>query len=428
MQECFVIMPFGEKTAGKDGVTIDFDKIYSELIAPAVEQASLMPQRSDKDRDAVGDIKYDMMRSLAYSPVALFDGTFHNPNAFYELGVRHSFRNSVTIGIRADGWAVPYDVNSFPFFTYRLADGELVNPDEQVQALKEHILQCLHHRSKDSPVLKELGAVANSGLPPIVLDSNYSIFYEISEKENTKIGIRTGDLKDVKGIDAWVNSENDRMQMARVVERTISSTIRYLGARIHDGTGDVVQDHIADNLGEAVLERLNHDRPRGQSKYKKGAQPKVKLGWVVSTAPGRLSTTHNVKRIFHVATVTGDYMKRFKAGPDIADYVFNVLIEIDNYNRDPKNRKNSKMKSVLIPTFGTGHGGGSIEMVADLLVSGACRAFAELSERNKPTLISQVEFLAFDSRTLHALEFSLQKHQRAGNVGERSGPKLSDLC
>ena len=32
---CFILMPFGVKSA-PDGITVDFDAVYRELIAPAV--------------------------------------------------------------------------------------------------------------------------------------------------------------------------------------------------------------------------------------------------------------------------------------------------------------------------------------------------------------------------------------------------------
>ena len=60
----FVAMPFGVKPGprGADGVlldpkleAIDFNKVYKDFIAPALEQAGLEPFRADQEKSA-GDI------------------------------------------------------------------------------------------------------------------------------------------------------------------------------------------------------------------------------------------------------------------------------------------------------------------------------------------------------------------------------------
>lgn len=45
---CFVLMAFGKKRENA-GVQIDFDAVYHELIAPAIESAGLQPIRADEE-------------------------------------------------------------------------------------------------------------------------------------------------------------------------------------------------------------------------------------------------------------------------------------------------------------------------------------------------------------------------------------------
>ena len=45
---CFVLMPFGKKPDAA-GVMIDFDAVYKELIAPAIEEAGLDALRADEE-------------------------------------------------------------------------------------------------------------------------------------------------------------------------------------------------------------------------------------------------------------------------------------------------------------------------------------------------------------------------------------------
>ena len=55
---CFVLMPFGKKSTS-DGSIIDFDKVYSDLIYPAIRQAQLEPIRADQE--ATGGIIHKPM-------------------------------------------------------------------------------------------------------------------------------------------------------------------------------------------------------------------------------------------------------------------------------------------------------------------------------------------------------------------------------
>ena len=58
----FVAMPFGVKT-DREGNEIDFNRVYAELIKPALEAADLEPFRADQEIRA-GDIRTDMFQAL----------------------------------------------------------------------------------------------------------------------------------------------------------------------------------------------------------------------------------------------------------------------------------------------------------------------------------------------------------------------------
>ncbi|WHZ22232.1 MAG: hypothetical protein OJF47_001344 [Nitrospira sp.] len=86
----FVVMPFGVKP-DSHGNEIDFNRIYAELIKPALEAAGLEPFRADKELRA-GDIRTDMFQELLIADLVVADLTLNNPNVWYELGVRHALR------------------------------------------------------------------------------------------------------------------------------------------------------------------------------------------------------------------------------------------------------------------------------------------------------------------------------------------------
>ena len=86
----FVAMPFGVKKDSQ-GVEVDFNRVYTELIKPALEGAGLDVFRADEEGRA-GDIRTDMFQELLIADLVVVDLTLDNPNVWYELGVRHALR------------------------------------------------------------------------------------------------------------------------------------------------------------------------------------------------------------------------------------------------------------------------------------------------------------------------------------------------
>jgi tetratricopeptide (TPR) repeat protein len=105
----FVVMPFGRKPDAK-GDEIDFDLVYRELIAPALQEADIEPFRADVEIRA-GSIHADMFQELLFADIVVADLTIDNANAFYELGVRHALRDNATVSIFSGSrmW-LPFDV------------------------------------------------------------------------------------------------------------------------------------------------------------------------------------------------------------------------------------------------------------------------------------------------------------------------------
>jgi hypothetical protein len=98
---CFVLMPFGTKPAG-GGRIVDFNAVYSKIIAPAVRDAGMEPLRADEE-NAGGIIHKAMFERLILCQYAVADFTSANANVFHELGVRHGVRPYATVIIFAEG-------------------------------------------------------------------------------------------------------------------------------------------------------------------------------------------------------------------------------------------------------------------------------------------------------------------------------------
>ena len=102
-------MPFGKKPRSI-GSTIDFDSIYQDLIAPAINEAELEPLRADEEMTG-GIIHKPMFERLILCEYAVADLTTANANVFYELGVRHAVRPWSTVLLFAkESGQLPFDV------------------------------------------------------------------------------------------------------------------------------------------------------------------------------------------------------------------------------------------------------------------------------------------------------------------------------
>ena len=147
-QLCFVLMPYNRKQ-DESGRYIDFDRVYSELIAPAVRNAGLEPLRADEELDQ-GIIHKAMFERLLLCDYAVADVTLANANVFYELGIRHAARPLTTILIAADQRPLPFDVAMLRVVPYRLSTtGEPVAVNEDCGRLTARLREA---RNADSPI------------------------------------------------------------------------------------------------------------------------------------------------------------------------------------------------------------------------------------------------------------------------------------
>jgi hypothetical protein len=146
--DCFVIRGFGEKK-DSGGKLIDFDKVDNELIRPAMEECGLVGGTTAIVQGA-GPIHQDMFQLILHAAVVICDITVHNPNVFYELGVRHALRKKHTVlikGTPSDDRA-PFDIAGLRYMEYAWAD-----PAKDVQTLIDVINATLAlDRETDSPI------------------------------------------------------------------------------------------------------------------------------------------------------------------------------------------------------------------------------------------------------------------------------------
>lgn len=160
VKTCFVVMGFGEKTDYSTGRVLNLDATYKHVIRPAVQEAGLKCIRADEIVHA-GVIDVPMYKQLLTADVVIADLSTYNPNAFYELGVRHALRPFTTIVISENQLKYPFDVNHTAIRTYEHL-GKDVGAGEAERfrgVLQDAIQQVLKLQEPDSPVytyLKDL--------------------------------------------------------------------------------------------------------------------------------------------------------------------------------------------------------------------------------------------------------------------------------
>src|SRR5689334_4799559 len=109
-RRCFVVMGFGTKTDLATGRKLNLDKSYHALIKPVVESKGLLCIRADEIKHS-GEIDLPMYQQLLMADVVVADISTANPNALYELGLRHALRPRTTIVISEEQMRYPFDLN-----------------------------------------------------------------------------------------------------------------------------------------------------------------------------------------------------------------------------------------------------------------------------------------------------------------------------
>jgi hypothetical protein len=111
MSTCFVIQPF-------DGAK--FDKRFSDVYKPAIEQAGLEAYRVDTDPGVLIPIE-SIEKGIRQATVCLADISTDNPNVWYELGFAFASKRPVVMVCSEDrvGKKYPFDIQHRSIIPYQ---------------------------------------------------------------------------------------------------------------------------------------------------------------------------------------------------------------------------------------------------------------------------------------------------------------------
>lgn len=198
---CFVLMPFGTKSDA-EGNTFQFDKIYQQVIKPAVEAAGMEPIRADEEKIG-GIIHKPMFERLILCEYAVADLTTANANVYYELGIRHASRPYSTVMLFAEGNRIPFDLGPVRGCPYPVeADGSPSSIDAtrtlvttKLQEAKANAAQS----AKDNPVFQLLDQME----PPDISHIRTDIFRDsVDYAQDMKSRLATARKEGIAAIEA----------------------------------------------------------------------------------------------------------------------------------------------------------------------------------------------------------------------------------
>jgi hypothetical protein len=105
---CFYIAPIGDEESVERAHS---DLFMGALVENAVQEFGLRLVRADQIGKP-GLITAQMIEHIAQAPLVIADLSFHNPNVFYELALRHAVRKPIVQLIRASD-RIPFDLQPF---------------------------------------------------------------------------------------------------------------------------------------------------------------------------------------------------------------------------------------------------------------------------------------------------------------------------
>lgn len=129
-------MGYGEKTDYTLSKKINLDKIYTKLIKPTLSSFNNIDNLRGDEISSSEIIDTDMFELLLSADIVIADITTLNPNAIYELGIRHALKPYSTIILSLEQDTLPFDFNHNRIFRYTLED---INDDSRLRSKIERL-------------------------------------------------------------------------------------------------------------------------------------------------------------------------------------------------------------------------------------------------------------------------------------------------
>ena len=214
----FVLMPFD----------LEFDKIFNDLIKPALEEVGYDVKRADSIVNQQNILK-DVVRGIAEADLVVADLTSVNPNVFYELGISHTMQKP-TVLLTQSIEDVPFDLKSYRVVQYSVRFDEA---PELSQVLKDIVEKAKSGKlGFGNPVTDFLPQMREVGLP--ILTKTKKVVIEAEGEKEAK-----PEEEEEKGFwDFVVDGEKSLKDITECMER-MTKAMQEIGEKMQHRTAEV---------------------------------------------------------------------------------------------------------------------------------------------------------------------------------------------
>jgi hypothetical protein len=209
---CFVIMPFSRSVSKRDA---DYwSNHFKQFIVPLCQPYGVEVSRSSPTHE---NILREIIHRLVYSDIVIADLTDCNPNVFWELGIRQSFRHcTITIKNETCKRKIPFDVSGKMVLKYSKAD---INKFSFKELFDKAMIECLKNPKRpDSEVLESVTGRTSiyqvihqeeikQKIESLIAENlyNYSIFEHMIKITDENQGTRKKNRWRIKDLATYVN-------------------------------------------------------------------------------------------------------------------------------------------------------------------------------------------------------------------------------
>jgi len=148
---CFLIGPIGKDESETRN---NADLLVEYVIKPVLEPMGYRVERADKIANP-GTITDQVVNHVLDADLVVADLTSHNPNAFYELGLRHR-EDKPTIHMITKGDAIPFDVIDVRAIQYSLKNPATINQTKEELRLQAEAIEQAGYRVSN-PITRARG-------------------------------------------------------------------------------------------------------------------------------------------------------------------------------------------------------------------------------------------------------------------------------
>ncbi|MDY6789866.1 MAG: hypothetical protein SWH54_01240 [Thermodesulfobacteriota bacterium] len=176
--KCFVLMPFGSKDEYKRK-NIESNYIYDNIICPSIDvvkqklEVDIFVAR-EVDKNVSGSITKSILKNIATADICITDITGRNPNVFFELGIRYSLKNRVTVLMRQENTEIPFDIQGFRCLSY-----DCLNPKRAIAELSEYLISGIGDTTNSDSLVFETFPKMEVHIPNILSSFRKSASFNI---------------------------------------------------------------------------------------------------------------------------------------------------------------------------------------------------------------------------------------------------------